>query len=278
MKIKYRFFKAAIFAIMLIAFVLPLATLAMGDRRLPRFVDDVGLLSSSQAAELTSKLDEISQRHQFDTVVAVVHSLDHREARLFAVDFFEDNGFGFGWNSDGCILLLATRDRDYGFASLGFGLTAFTPAGQEYLQKLYVPHLREDDYFEAFMAFADAVDDFLTQAKAGTPYDNGNIPMTPSELASARRSAAVFSLVAALTIAFIITQSWKSKLKTVRGEHLAHVYIRQGSMALTANSDVFLHSHVSRTRRAANDDKKSNSGGSFTSSSGSKSTGHSGKY
>ena len=142
-----------------------LARVSAGER-LPRFIDDKGLLTSAQAAKLNAKLDEISERHQFDTVVAVVDSLDHREARLYAADFFKQNGFGFGRALDGAILLLATRDRDFGFAATGFGLTAFTDAVNGHLIDLFLPHLRVDNYFEAFMVYADAVDDFVTQAKA----------------------------------------------------------------------------------------------------------------
>ena len=165
--------------------LIDLARVPSGER-LPRFIDDEDLLTQAQAAELTAKLDEISERHQFDTVVAVVYSLQSgslrgREAWLYAVDFFEQNGFGFGSDLDGAILLIATEDRDFGFASTGFGLKAFTDAGQEYLEKLFLPHLKEDNYFEAFMTYADAVDDFVTNAKAGKPYAEGNIPLTPSE-------------------------------------------------------------------------------------------------
>ncbi|NLL50755.1 MAG: TPM domain-containing protein [Eubacteriaceae bacterium] len=247
------------------------------DRQLPRFVDKVGLLNEQQAAQLTKKLDEISQRQQFDVVVAVVPELDHREARLFAADFYEQNGFGFGKNMDGAILLLATKDRDFGFASCGFGLTAFTPVGQEYLDKLFLPYLKKDQYFEAFMAYADGVDDFVTKAKAGEPYDKGNIPKTPEEKFKMRLNGVWISLVVALLLALGITSSWKRQLISVRREDLAHAYVREGSVILNVQNDQFLYRNVSRTLRPKDKDRGSG-GGSFSSSSGTSFTGHSGKY
>ena len=246
--------------------------------RLPRFVDDENLLTAKQAADLTAKLDEISERQQFDTVVVVVSALDSREARLYAIDFFEQNGFGFGDKRDGAILLLATRDRDFGFASTGFGLTVFTPAGQDYLDKLFLPDLKKDNYYEAFMAYAEAVDDFVSQAKAGTPYDEGNIPLTASEKSQYRTYGVIASLVLAFIIAGLVTSVWKAQLVSVRKENFARAYIREGSMVLENQDDIFLYKNVVKSARASSSSSGSSGGSSFSSSSGSSSTGHSGKY
>ena len=246
---------------------------------LPRFVDDNGILTQSEAAALTQRLDRISEAHQFDVVVAVVPRLDSRVAHLYAADFFEQNGFGYGDNLDGAILLLATDDRDFGFASFGYGLYAFTSAGQDYLDKHFLPQLKEDKYYEAFTAFADAVDDFLTQAEAGKPYDTGNMPMTASERATARMVAAAASLIIGLIAAGIVTGMWKSKLKSVRSAKYAHEYIIKDSMVVNVQNDIFLHRHVSKTKRVESSSSSSGGGGgSFRSSSGRSSTGHSGKY
>jgi len=284
----FSIFLITVLAALLMTLGLPCAAPAAGDDlarvpagdRLPRFIDDKSLLTQAQAASLTAKLDEISERHKFDTVVAVVHSLQsgsikNREARLYAADFFEQNGFGFGSDLDGIILLLATEDRDFGFATFGFGLKAFTNAGQEYLEKLFLPHLKTDDYFKAFMAYANAVDDFLTKAKAGKPYNTGNIPLTTEERTRHYTGSAVFSLVLSLVIAFIVTFIWKRQLKTVREENFAKAYIRSGSMVVTSSKDIFLHRNVTKTARPKNESK---GGGSFRSSSGRSSSGRSGKY
>ena len=287
-----RAFSVFILAAVLMTFGKPCAAPAAVDlqrvppgERLPRFVDDRGFLTQEQAAELTARLDEISERHRFDTVVAVVYSLKsgsikNRKAQVYAIDFFEQNGFGFGSDLDGAILLLATEDRDFGFAAYGFGLTAFTDAGKEYLEKIFSPHLNEDDYFKAFMAYADGADDFLTKAKAGRPYNKGNIPLTAEELSEFRIYSAVVSLVLALVIAFVVTLIWKRQLKTVRRENLANAYIKKGSMVLTERQDVLLFKNVTRTARPKDEGTGGGGGGTgtFRSSSGRTSTGRSGKY
>ena len=282
MKTTYKAFSLAVLAALVMTLVLPFTALASdlqrvsAGGRLARFVDDEGLLTAKQAAELTAKLDEISERHQFDTVVVVVDALDRREARLYAVDFFEQNGFGFGRDLDGIVLLLAMRDRDFGFAVLGYGLEAFTDAGQEYLEKLFLPHLRADDYYKAFMVYADAVDDFLDKAEAGKPYNKGNIPTTPEERSKQRLYSIVGSLIAALLAALAVTGMWRGQLKSVRKQNLANAYIIDGSMKVTLARENFLHRNVTRTQRASSSGKSG--GGSFRSSSGRSSSGRSGKF
>ncbi len=251
-----------------------LARVPAGEE-LPRYIDDIGLLTSEQAESLTAKLDEISERNQFDTVVAVVPALDYREARLYAADFFEQNGFGYGNDIDGAILLLAMEDRDFGFASFGYGLDVFTPYGQDYLDSLFLPYLKEDQYYEAFMSYADAVDDFIAKANSGTPYDKGNIPKNPEEVRKYRFIGGAIALALALIIAFSVTGVWRGQLISVRKENLANVYFREGSMALTDQRDIFLHRHVQKVKRETS---SSGGGGSFSSSSGRSATGHSGKF
>lgn len=247
-----------------------------GVRQLPRLVDSVGLLSPDQAVELTAKLDEISQRHQFDVVVAVVPELDEREARLFAADFFEQNGFGNGSNLDGAILLLATKERDFGFAAFGHGLRVFTPAGQKYLDKLFLPYLKKDQYFEAFMAYANGVDDFVAKANTGQPYDKGNIPKTAAEILKLRLIGVLVSLGVGLALAGGITSSWKRQLRSVYQEDSAHEYVRDDSIVLSQKYDTFVNNFVDKTARPKDNDR--GGGSTFSSSSGSSATGHSGKY
>jgi len=267
-----------VLATLLMALVVPGAALADDNaRNTPRYTDEVGLLTASQVSMLTAKLDELSKKHQFDIVVAVTHSTGSKSPRLFAADFFEEQGFGYGNGGDGIILMLAMRDRDFAFVTKGYGLYAFTDKGQEYMEKLFLPHLKNDDYFVAFMAFADAADDFLTKAKAGSPYDSGNIPMTPAERQSARLWTVIISLVLAFAIPGIVVAVWTSQLKSVRRKDHAAEYIRRGSMNLTMQRDIFLHRTVSKTARQQSD-SSSGSSGSFRSSSGSSFSGRSGKF
>ena len=254
-----------VLAAALIALILPGAALASDSPRAsaagrpPRFIDDYGLLDESQSRALANRLDEISNRHQFDTVIAVVDSLGGKPARLYAADFFERSGYGYGRNHSGIILLIAMEGRDFAFVATGYRFNAFSDARQVQLERLFLPYLVNNDFYNAFMAFADGVDDTIT--KAGT---------------STRVWTIVGSLIVALLIAFIVIGVWKAQLKSVRKQDLATSYIREGSMALRAQQDIFLHRNVTRTQRQQS--SSSGSSGSFKSSSGTSFSGRSGKF
>lgn len=78
-------------------------------------------------------------------------------------------------------------------------------------------------------------------------------------------------------IALIVTGVMRGKLKSVRFQPKADDYLKEGSMQLTENRDLFLYSHLDR--RAKPKDNGS-SGGSSThvSSSGSTHGGGGGKF
>ena len=198
-----------IIAALLTMLILPFTSLASdlarvpAGQRLPRFVDDVGLLTDREAATLTARLDEVSERHLFDTVVVVVKSIGSSDPRVYAADFYEQNGYGLDGDSEGIILLLAVEYRDVTVVTTtGYGSWAFTNAGQVYLESLYLPHLSENEFFEAFMVFADGADDFLIRAEEGRPYDRGNIPLLTD---SQKREARIWAVVGSILLAAIIS-------------------------------------------------------------------------
>ena len=220
----------------------------------PRFIDYVGVLTPEEAAAVTEKLDEVSESRQFDTVIVIVPALDGRSARLYAADFYEEYGYGYGTGNDGIILLQAVEARDYGFATTGKGLSVFTESAQDTLEDAFVPYLRNDDYFRAYMAFAEGVDKAFAMQKTGF---------------------VILSLVIGLIVALIVTGVMRSQLKSVKPQKFANLYIRQGSMAVTDMRDYFLYKHTTRTMRSSS---SSGGGSGFSSSSGSSFSGRSGKY
>ena len=120
------------------------------ERLLPQLVDDAGLLDSSEEEELESELDEISERQQFDVVVVTVNSLEGKTPQDYADDFYDYNGYGYGSDHDGVLLLVSMEDRDWYMSTTGYGITAITDAGREYISDQFVPYLSDGEYLEAF--------------------------------------------------------------------------------------------------------------------------------
>ncbi len=242
---------------------------------LPRLADMAGILSDSEWAELSEKLDEISERQQVDVVVVTAQTTDGEPAGAYADDFYDYNGYGFGDGRDGILLLVSMDERDWYISTTGFGITAFTDAGREYIAEKILEDLSMDDYAAAFTNFADLCDDFITQARTGEPYDEDHLPK--------ESFGVVGSLAAAFVIAFIVslivTGVMKGQLKTVHSQSKADSYMIQGSLQLTKKNDLFLYRNVDR-RKKEEKKESDNPGGSrtHTSSSGTTHGGGGGKF
>ena len=240
---------------------------------LTRVVDMADLLDNSEEAALLSMLDEISIRQELDVVVVTVNTLDGKTPMDYADDFYDYNGYGFGENRDGVLLLVCMEDRDWRISTSGYGITVFTDAGIEYISEKFLPDLSDGNYADAFTTYAELCDEFITQARTGEPYDTNNLPKEPFNVFT----SLLISLAVGILVSLIVTGKMKGKLKTVRMQPAAEEYVRKGSMLVTESSDLFLYSHVDR--RAKSKDNDSGGGSStHTSSSGSSHGGGGGQF
>ena len=230
------------------------------ERIQPRLVDGADILTDSEEAKLLSKLDTVSEELQFDIVIATTYGLGEGYIRDVADDYYDYNGFGYGANADGCILLIDMEGRDWWISTCGYGLTALTDAGIQYIGDQFESDLTNEDYYEGLNTYIDLVEDFVNQAETGKPYDSGNLPKEKYNWFF----GIVFSLGAGFLIALISVLVMKGKLKSVRRQPAAHDYLVPGSMNVTLSRDMYLYRNV--TRRAK--PKESSGSSSHSSSSG----------
>lgn len=234
-------------------------------------VDDAGLLTDSEKQMLLASLNDISERQQCSVVIVTVTSLGGKTATEYADDYFDYNGYGYGTEKDGILFLIDMGSRSWAISTRGYGITAFTDAGQAYIMEQVEPSLSSSEYYTSFTTFASMCDDFLTQAKAGKPYDSDNLP---------REENIALRIIVAIGIgvvaAFIVTASMKGKLKSVRFSPAASDYVKPGSLNVRNGSEVFLYTKVNRVPIP----KNNGSGGSstHTSSSGATHGGSSGRF
>ena len=256
----------------LLAMLIVLPVSAGEGEHPPRLVDGAGLLSASQESELEDKLDEISTRQACDVVIVTVDSLDGKTAMAYADDYYDYNGYGFGSERDGILLLVSMESRDWWISTCGYGITAFTDAGMEYIADQFLSDLSDGKYKKAFEKFADLCDDFITEANNGEPYDVGHMPKGKLPL-----YCIVVDLVIGLFISYCIASNKKSKLRSVVSKYNAADYVRPGSLVLTANWDQMVNRLV--TTRVIPRERESSGGSStHTSSSGSTHGGTGGKF
>ena len=236
-----------------------------------RVQDLAGLLSNNEEALLVTKLNELSERQKMDIIVLTTDTLNGKTPRDYADDIYDYSNFGYGESKDGALLLISVEDNDWYISTCGYGITVFTDEGIEYIGKQIKGELSDGNFAGAFDKFADLCDDFITQARTGSPYDSYNLPKEPLSL-----MWIPVAIIIGFMLSFITVGKMKGKLKTVRFSPEANSYMKADSMNITESRDMFLYNTVTRTAKPKDND----SGGSstHTSSSGSTHGGGGGKF
>ncbi|GAA0260153.1 hypothetical protein GCM10008922_19480 [Faecalicatena contorta] len=224
-----------------------------------RLMDTADLLDDAEEEQLMNVLDEMSERQKLEIVIVTTDTLDGEDIVSYADDLYDYCNFGYGEDKDGVMFLISVEDRDWYISTSGYGITAFTDAGIQYIGSQMKEDLSDGNYVAAFDTFVQKCDEFITQARAGEPFDKSTLPKEPMSPVWI-----LISLAVGIAIAFIIVGIMKSKLKTVRFQPKAKDYIKEGSMNITESHDMFLYRTVDKKEKP-----KSNSGSStHTSSSG----------
>ena len=234
-----------------------LPTIAAADSA-PLVVDYAGVLASSDVAELTEKAQEISRTYACDTAVVFVRGLSgYSSIMAFTDDFFDYNGYGYNGTEDGVMLLVDVKGREYWISTSGFGINAFTDAGQLYLKDLFVSYLSNGDWSGAADAYLSGCEQFLRQARNGDPYDVGNMPKNSFNLSLLLGSTGLGVLLGGIPLS-----KAKKEMKTVKAKRDAEDYIHGKAPVLTQRNDRFLGSHVTRVPIPRQDDRGGGGGGS----------------
>ena len=232
-----------------------------------RMNDSAEVLTEDEDNELEASLEELSVRQSFDVVIATIESLesvDYDSMEAYADDLYDFCQFGYGSDMDGVLLLVSVGDRKWHISTCGYGITAFTDAGIQYLGQQMTPFMADGDYAGAFRTFVQWSDTYIDAAREGHPYDVNNLPREPLSL-----MYLFLALGIGLVLAWVVVSVMKSQLRSVAFQENAASYVREGSMNLTNSRELFLYRDVQRTKHVEEKDSDSSGGSStHTSSSG----------
>ena len=232
-----------------------------------RMNDSANVLTEDEDNELEDALEELSLRQSFDVTIATIESLesvDYDSMEAYADDLYDSCQFGYGADRDGVLLLVSVGDRKWHISTCGYGITAFTDAGIQYLGEQMTPDMADGDYAAAFRTFVQWSDAYIDAARSGRPYDVKNLPRKPLS-----PMYLFLALGIGLVLAWVVVGVMKSRLRSVAFQENAASYVREGSMNLTNSRELFLYRDVHRTERVEEKDSDSSGGSStHTSSSG----------
>ena len=224
----------------------------------PRHIlDGAGLLSGSELDRVEKKLSSVSEELGFDVLVRTTDSLYGKGTMAFADDSMD---YEFGDVSNGILFLISMEYRDWYVSTKGTCFHDFDDDDIDEIVDRFLYKISAGDYEEGFIGFADSVAKEYRYQTSTFHFDFISIGVP---------------LVVALIIASVVVSIMKSQLKSARFRN-ANQYLKQGSLILTQNVDLFLYSNVTRTRIQS--ESSSGGGGGHISSSGSTHGGHGGKF
>lgn len=230
--------------------------------------DGADLLTEEEEANLTSLIDSLTSDLSFNIAVVTVedytdydfYGYGENSMEEFADDYYD---IYFGYESDGVVFAISMYDRSYHISTCGYGITAITDDGIEYIENAVLDYLSNGEYYNAFSTFASTAAQLVSQAKSGNVYELSKIDRIKEDI----KTYLIAALVVGFIVAFAITSDMKGKLKTVAKKADASNYVVESSLNLTNQADVFLYSNVVAVPKPK--DPPSNSGGSSTHSSSS---------
>ena len=212
--------------------------------------DDADLLTEEQEAALVQKLENVSHAHNTQLVIATLPALNNGNIDDFVEYLYDSMDFGYGETKDGVLLLVCMDPREYRILSNGHAGVAIGPDQVDTLCDFMDLYLPKGSYAAAFNSFADQCGEMLQYYESGSPFQVG-------------KNLAI-SLMIGLLVGLIVALILKGQLKSVRKQYAAHVYVKQDSMQVNLQHDIFLYRNVTRTRKQEREKSSSASGSDGT--------------
>lgn len=276
--------------ILFLAFVMSLSSLTLfnvkaSERKKPHYDDAYGLLTDTEANELSGYLEKISEKRQCDVSIAIVNGFSGSDIEMYAHDFYDHYGYGYGEHDDGILLLVDMASRQWAVSTYGYGIEAFNDEGIDYIMDKVVGYLSDGDYQGAFYQFADSCDDFIAQARSGQAYFDGDTKVKEPIGIDKYLLLGAGSIFIGGILAFITMSFQKKALKSVYRATGATNYMSAEGLTLTNQQERFLGRSVHRQKRAQANSSSHRAGSSSrgtrtirTSSSGRSHGGRSGRF
>lgn len=287
---------------------LTLSFLSLGisaNRTLGLVVDDAALLTQSEKDELSDVLEAIVEAYNVEIAVVTVNSTGAKSTMQYADDFYDYNGYGWGTNDDGALLLVDMGTRQWWITTHGTCVDYLDYYTLGVIEDEFISYLANGDYAAAFTCFAVRCAEQIEYIQNGGTVQDGTVTDDgyeddyyygtdfdddyyyddkPDSITNGIGSRAVISLVAGFGAALVIVGGMAGKMKTVKSAISASNYVIDNSLSLRQSSDRYLYRNVVRTRRDTSSHSSGGrssggfSGGSHRSSSGRSHGGRGGRF
>lgn len=229
----------------------------------PRVVDDMGLLTESQKAELDEQVKRICDTYYFSYVIFIDDDTHGLPKDVYAADFLYYGGYGKGDDFSAVCFFLCLQEGNRGWRTVSINSyeSIFTSDVTYTIDEIVDSDMRSGNYFEAIKKQADYIEKSLSE--------------NHFEIISPNNSKKVnffgWPLIVGIIISFVIAEMIisdmidKMRLSTAVS---ANEYLERGSLNIRNKSVKRIYTTITRTEK-----RESTSGGGSSYSRGSSSSG-----
>ena len=242
----------------LFVFAFAIPALAAGEIR----VDDrADIFTDSEEYELTNAIDELVSKYGMDFMIYTDTTSGGLDKRVYAADYYEENGYGIGADADGSLLFICMEPGNRGWRTVVHGEKCQSYYNSEVLDIIddaIEEDMQDGAYYSAMKTYISKLDELYSTGTVKAPKATG--------------MHAVIGAIIALISGGATAGALTSGMKKVRVATDAGNYLVRDSFHIRKSRDHFLYMNVTRIKREKDGGGKSGFGG-FSSSSGGSFTG-----
>ena len=227
-------------------------------------LDMENLLQPAEQKELLQKLAGIEQKYNIRIVVMTVPD-DGRTGTESGIKRFADKVLNRYYrdekNNNGSIMLVVCPQARKWAVTTDNNMRRYITDANGYpsLKESFLEQLKDNDYNGAFNAYADRVEELIAY------YNEEGIPWDPADEFS--YTGAVLAVIMSALIGYGFVGYLRSRMSNVQPASEADDYLDQNSIDITRNTDVFLYTTRTVTKRVKSESssssgRSSNGGGS----------------
>ena len=242
-------------------------------------VDNAGLLTAEESAELESLAADMSAKTGVDFVILTEYGIGGYDPIDYAAVFYDYGGYSL----DGIILFLDMSERDWCIVTFGTCIESVTDYEIDWIGDVMVPYLSDGQYISGFQMF---LEETMYWMDVSTIPDTGKSDLDiyidyndSIDVNYARQTPVsqciLMGTVLGAVVGLIVCLVMKSRMNTAKPQFAAGYYIVEESFNLLQSRDRFLYSNVSKVRRPQNEN---HSRGGIRGGSGRSHGGRGGKF
>ncbi len=267
MKIAKRF--SALFCVMMLVLCASIPAFAESVYKLN---DEADLFTSTEDSEIEQRLEDASSETGWDIVIYTNYNgVDDIES--FCDDYYEDNGFGLGYEYSGVMLTVDMSSRKLNILTKGDAQLYFDDERTDYIFEEVQYNLTNGNYYDAADVFITKTSDYHYEGvpengsyeyiEYDNDYEHENLSIGESFLCVLKEYGIIIAVVAiAVGVLSVVFTSHRYKN---HGKEGTYDLRSNSSTNLYEKQDVFLHKSVSVTTVSSS---SSSSGGGRSSGGG----------